>query len=127
MRLFCEKPPKGFEKYYKNPKSKESSTKKEASKNQNNEKAKTDPPKPSTSASSSGGKPQNDWNFGMFSPTQSRNKTTTGGGRPIGGNEGNDRDKLMLFGAIGAVALVAALTYFEMGYKEIGWKEFVNK
>lgn len=33
----------------------------------------------------------------------------------------------MLFGTLGAVAVIAVLAYYEMGYQEIAWKEFVNK
>jgi hypothetical protein len=51
-----------------------------------------------------------------------------GQGRPIGGGEQpTDQSKMLLFGALGFIAFVSALTYFEMGYKEISWKDFVNK
>lgn len=74
-------------------------------------------------------KSNNDWNFGMFNNTSGKSKggSSGGSGRPIGGNEGSDRDKWLMFGAVGTVAFFAAIAYFEMGYREIGWKEFLNK
>jgi len=40
---------------------------------------------------------------------------------------GGDRERWILLGAIGAVVLVGSFAFFEMGYKEISWKEFVNR
>lgn len=45
------------------------------------------------------------------------------GGKPFGDGE---RDKWYILGAGAAVALLATITMWEMGYKEIGWKEFVH-
>lgn len=72
---------------------------------------------------------KNEWNFGMFANTAKTGGKGSGGGsgRPIGGEGGGDKEKWMLFGAIGTVAFLGALAYMEMGYKEIGWKEFVTK
>lgn len=47
----------------------------------------------------------------------------TTGGKPFGDN---DKDKWYIFGAAGAIAFLATLAFWEMGYKEIGWKEFVH-
>lgn len=128
IQLFCEKPPKGFEKYYKP----HSGNKAAAGETQE---AKTDKDvKPSSSApkDASGQQqpPKNDWNLGMFGPQPSRGKgsgsgSSGGSGRPIGG-EGGEKEKMMVFGALAGVALISAIAYFEMGYKEIAWKEFVN-
>lgn len=52
---------------------------------------------------------------------------TGGAGRPIGGSEGNEKEKWLVIGAMAAVTLLGAAALFEMGYKEIAWKEFVNK
>lgn len=46
------------------------------------------------------------------------------GGKPFGDG---DKEKWYIFGATGAIALLATLAFWEMGYKEIGWKEFVHK
>lgn len=46
------------------------------------------------------------------------------GGKPFGDNE---RDKWYVLGAVAAVAFLATVTMVEMGYKEIGWKEFVHR
>lgn len=130
IQLFCEKPPKGFEKYYKPGGKKgppgeaqEAKAAKEA--------------KPSSAGGPSEGQqqpqqpPKNDWNLGMFGQQAPRGKSGSGGGsgggagRPIGG-DGGEKEKMMVFGALAGVALISAIAYFEMGYKEIAWKEFVN-
>lgn len=46
------------------------------------------------------------------------------GGKPFGDNE---RDKWYVLGAVAAIAFLATVTMVEMGYKEIGWKEFVHR
>lgn len=70
---------------------------------------------------------KNDWNFGMFANTaKTSGKGSGGSGRPIGGDGNGDKEKWMLFGAIGTVAFLGFLAYMEMGYKEIGWREFVT-
>lgn len=48
-----------------------------------------------------------------------------GGGKPFG--EGGEKEKWMLFGALGVMAVIVTLAFYEMGYQEIAWKEFVNK
>lgn len=67
----------------------------------------------------------------MFSPQPARGGKGSGSsgggtGRPIGG-EGGDKEKMLAFGALAGVALISAIAYFEMGYKEITWKDFINK
>ncbi|XP_070497577.1 mitochondrial inner membrane m-AAA protease component AFG3L2 [Chironomus tepperi] len=121
--------PKGFDKFFKPPKSTDSAPK------QSNEKSSDKPAdssskpptsKPSSSASSSNKSPP-DWNLGMFSPSPS-SKGSQGKGRPIPpGNEQNpDQNKMIFYAAMGVVALIGALMYFELGYKEISWKDFIN-
>lgn len=46
-----------------------------------------------------------------------------GSGKPFG--EG-DRDKWLILGAVATVALFSSFAFFEVGYREIAWKEFVN-
>ena len=121
FRLLCEKPPpKGFEKYYQPP-GKKSADKKEENKDDSAPKKSAAPP-PSSSS-----KDKSDWNLGMFGPTT--NKGGGGGpgtGRPIGG-DGGEKEKMMMYGALAGIGVILALAYFEMNYKEIAWKEFVNK
>lgn len=130
VRCFCKPPPKGFEKYFEEGKKTKSSLgsgdevplKKEAH-------------KPTGSDASDNQRQQaqqrTDWkSFGMF--TQSRQQGSgdrQGGnqGRPVGDGNNEDRDRWMLLGAIGAAVLIGSFTFFEVGYKEISWKEFVIK
>lgn len=129
-RVFCEKPPKGFEKYFK-PGSKDApkdtkQTSKDAKPSEGAKETKPEPkpesaaPPPKTPPSSSPGqsKPYDQWSFGLFGGTGTRGS----GGKPFG----EDREKWWMFGAAGAVAFIVTLAFWEMGYKEIGWKEFVH-
>lgn len=73
---------------------------------------------------------EKDWDFGMFSPTPpsgSKGKQEQGQGRPIGGGPEGPDNKLLLYGALGIFAILGSVAFFEMGYKEISWKDFVNK
>ncbi|XP_059612543.1 AFG3-like protein 2 isoform X2 [Phlebotomus argentipes] len=125
-RLFCEKPPKGFEKYFKQSGGKQRKEASQGDKVQEAPPPVEPPPSKGFSPTPPTGPGKNDWNFGMFSPNAGgRGKRTGSSGRPIGG-DGGDKEKWIVFGALGTVALVGALAYFEMGYKEIGWKEFVT-
>lgn len=127
FHVFCEKYPKGFEKYFKQSGAAKSRLENTAKQNDENKKADEIPKTPNSTQQS---KNPNDWNLGMFKPSSQnqKNQGTSGGGggRPIG-NENPEKEKWLIFGAIGTVAFIAILAYFEMGYKEIGWKEFLNK
>ncbi|KAF5286736.1 hypothetical protein FQR65_LT12469 [Abscondita terminalis] len=126
LRLFCERPPKGFEKYFQKGgnKSPAKEGKEEGSKETKANEGKTEPkvPPPSSRAAQSSGssKPYDNWSFGLFGGTGTRSSR---GKPPFGESE---KDKWYIFGATGAIALLAALGFWEMGYKEIGWKEFVH-
>lgn len=125
---FCSNPPKGFEKYYKSGGAAgKKSDGQEDAKTADNPKPEVSDPPPSRSSSESKPKTStnSDWNFGMFGQTGS-NKSSGSGGRPIG-SEGSDKEKWLLIGALSVVALIGGLAFMEMGYKEIGWKEFVNR
>lgn len=137
IQLLCKKPPKGFEKYFeaggKSSQPKGSAAEGKPSSGSN----KSASEKPSTSSSApskqakSAPESKSDWNFGMFSNSTrgpSGRSGNTPGGRPLSeGGGGGDRERWILLGAIGAVVLVGSFAFFEMGYKEISWKEFVNR
>ncbi|EDV96695.1 AFG3-like protein 2 [Drosophila grimshawi] len=135
FQMFCKKPPKGFEKYFeaggKSTKPKAAETEQKSASGSkpttgSSSSSKSRPPavKPSTASET-----KSDWNFGMFS-NSSRGPGARGsgapGGRPLSEGGGGDRERWILFGALGAVVLVGSFAFFEMGYKEISWKEFVN-
>ncbi|KPJ03500.1 PREDICTED: AFG3-like protein 2 [Papilio xuthus] len=110
---FCKKPPKGFEKYFQ-PGASQKQTKK-SEKDESPAPSKTTPP-PSKPSSS-----QDKWNINMFSSSSGSGR---GGGR--GGFDNQDREKWMMFGAMGVVTLLASIAYFELRYREISWRDFVN-
>lgn len=128
-RQFCSNPPKGFEKYYKSGGAAGKKADSPDAKAAENPKPESSEPAAAPSRSSSESKPKtstnSDWNFGMFGQTAS-NKSS-GSGRPIGSSEGNDKEKWLLIGALTGVAIIGGLAFMEMGYREIGWKEFVNR
>ncbi|XP_014087674.1 mitochondrial inner membrane m-AAA protease component AFG3L2 [Bactrocera oleae] len=126
VQYFCKKPPKGFEKYFEEGKSVDK--KRSDSETSKSKESKSSVGKETSSSTSSTNK--SDWSFGMFTNSskgsQENRGTGGGGGRPIGEGSGGDREKWILFGGLSAVALLASIAFFEMGYKEISWKEFVN-
>jgi hypothetical protein len=124
---------KGTDKFFKPPKSKSaappSSSAAEASET-SKEPQGDQPPDSATkqkSTSSNSSKSPPDWNLGMFSPNPSAGPKGDNRGRPIGGEQNPDQSKMIFYGALGFAAVIAALTYFELGYKEISWRDFINK
>ncbi|XP_071443573.1 mitochondrial inner membrane m-AAA protease component AFG3L2 [Hetaerina americana] len=121
-RLFCEKPPKGFEKFFK-PGGKKTGQNSEASKN--GKKAPKEEPSPSKGETAAPPprmqqKPPEQWSFGMFGGPRGPG---AGGAKGFGDSE---RDKWLIIGVVGTVALLGTIAYYEKGYKEIAWKEFVT-
>ncbi|CAH2054809.1 unnamed protein product, partial [Iphiclides podalirius] len=112
---FCKKPPKGFEKYFQPGTSQKQS--KTPEKDESPTPSKTSPPPSKSTASSSS---QDKWNINMFSGSSGSGR----GGR--GGFDNPDREKWMMFGAMGIVTLFASIAYFELRYREISWRDFVN-
>ncbi|XP_022113927.1 AFG3-like protein 2 [Pieris rapae] len=108
---FCKKPPKGFEKYFQPGTSQKQQ--KTPEKNDSPAPSKSSPPPPKASSS------QDKWNINMFN-------TPGGRGTGRGGYEGQDREKWIMFGALGVVTLIASIAYFELKYREISWRDFVN-
>ncbi|XP_013116732.1 AFG3-like protein 2 [Stomoxys calcitrans] len=126
IRYFCKKPPKGFEKYFEEGKAAKPAASEASAAGKDASAKPTEKPASSTQSSQK----SNDWNFGMFNNTARQQSGGGGGkggqGRPIGeGGDGN-KEKLVILGAIAAVGLIASLAFFEMGYKEISWKDFVT-
>lgn len=126
LRYFSKKPPKGFEKYFEEGKApKAASSEASAAGKEGAAGAKQTPKSSSTQQS-----PQkNEWNFGMFnnSSKQSGGGGRPGQGRPLGEGSGGDKEKWAIVGALVGVGIIASLAFFEMGYKEISWKDFVTR
>ncbi|KAL1518320.1 hypothetical protein ABEB36_001960 [Hypothenemus hampei] len=122
-RIFCEKPPKGFEKYFKEGKGASKSdqqTPKETKgkEGKSEQKEQPSPTRPSLGSPSGDKKPYDQWSFGLFGGTGSRGS----GGKPFGDN---DQGKWYILGAAATITFLATITMWEMGYKEIAWKDFV--
>ncbi|CAH1395946.1 unnamed protein product [Nezara viridula] len=119
-RVFCEKPPHGFEKYFKEKQKQtnnEGKTAKEPAKDAPSSAAQEAQPKSYQKSAPSSKPSSQQWSFGMFGGTRGT------GSKPLGDSE---KEKWFLFGLVGVVGLIAAIAYYEMGFKEIAWKEFVN-
>ena len=111
-KLFCEKPPKGFEKYFKQgQKAKETKTEAEAPAKD----TKSSQSGRSTSDKSSSN-PKKDFAY-RFSYDKK-----IGGGTGDGPLKGND--KWLTLGALATIGLLGASMYMDSG-KEITWREFV--
>lgn len=126
LNYFCKKPPKGFEKYFEEGKS--SKTVPTATKETSNTGKENVPPS-KTARNDPQTSEKKEWNFGMFANTNKQQGSGGKGsqGRPIGDGGDGFREKWLVIGAVGAVALLGSFAFFEMGYKEISWKEFVTK
>ncbi|XP_047481878.1 AFG3-like protein 2 [Penaeus chinensis] len=114
-RMFCQKPPRGFEKYFRG-------ASKQGPKQQPQQKADTPPPQQQSSNKPS--TPKDPFNLSLFG---SGSKSGKGGGRGGGGKplgEGSDRDRWVAMAALAAMGLLGVAAIYQMGYKEITWKEF---
>lgn len=114
-RLFCQKPPRGFEKYFRG-------ASKQGPKQQPQQKADTPPPQQQSSNKPL--TPKDPFNLSLFG---SGSKSGKGGGRGGGGKplgEGSDRDRWVAMAALAAMGLLGVAAIYQMGYKEITWKEF---
>jgi len=39
----------------------------------------------------------------------------------------SDKEKWILYGVAGVIGIISLLAFYNMSYKEITWKDFVNK
>uniref|UniRef100_A0A8D8QQ51 AFG3-like protein 2 n=1 Tax=Cacopsylla melanoneura TaxID=428564 RepID=A0A8D8QQ51_9HEMI len=118
--VLSENIPKGFEKFYPDKDKKGSAAPKEENKSADN--AAPPPPlsKPPNLSSRSG----NPWNVGgVFGGGGKGGQSSGGKGF---GDFGGDKEKYFMYGLVGTLAVVAALIMYEMNYKEITWKDFIN-
>ncbi|XP_014661902.1 PREDICTED: AFG3-like protein 2 [Priapulus caudatus] len=129
---FCQKPPKGFEKFYPGAQKaapKQASEGAKESKEDSN--AKDSPPSKSDPNSEGAGtpkdgstpptpkKPTDPWPFSFGSGN--KGKGSFGGS---GGNE--EQQKMMYIAAVTGLGFLGLLALYEMNHKEITWKEFVG-
>ncbi|KAI5735621.1 hypothetical protein M8J77_020657 [Diaphorina citri] len=118
--ILSENVPKGFEKFYPDKNKKSAEKPKEEGKPSDS----TQPPlsKPDLSSSRSGSSP---WNMGVFGGGGGKGGQGSGG-KGFGDFSGGDKEKYFMYGLIGSVAVLAAAVMYEMNYKEITWKDFIN-
>uniref|UniRef100_T1IJ28 AAA+ ATPase domain-containing protein n=1 Tax=Strigamia maritima TaxID=126957 RepID=T1IJ28_STRMM len=119
-QTFCQKPPKGFEKYF--PENKKGSPPQDDKRSQSKEDKRGGMDKPSKSAS-----PQNKSGFyeRIKEPGSSNPFSGTGrGGKPPFGSD--DQNRLVTIALVTTLGLLGALAFNEMRYREITWKDFCN-
>ena len=129
---FTDKPPKGFEKFFR-PKEGAKNGKSDKKVDELKEPAENGK-KASAGASASAARPktvpppkssQDPWSSLLGGGGGSRGGSgKTGGSSGIGGEGG---DKMMLFAFIGTIALIGTIAYYEISYREITWKDFVTQ
>ncbi|XP_014235285.1 AFG3-like protein 2 isoform X1 [Trichogramma pretiosum] len=116
-KLFCQKPPKGFEKYYKQgQKPKENEVPSKESKSAESGQSGGSSKSAETNQKSDG--PRKDFNYGNFYP-----------GKKLAGGSGdgpfkNPMDKWLTFGALGTISTLVLYMLMD-SEKEITWREFV--
>lgn len=123
----CQKPPRGFEKYFRGGASQGKGTgqKKEAGASG----AGSNAPPPPSSTQSKGPPPtpgpKDPFSMNLFG---SSGKSGGGGGgrgagsKPLG--EGGERERWVALATLAAVGLLGVAAYYQMSYREITWKEF---
>lgn len=117
-KLLCQRPPKGFEKYFKPGKSAKEAPKQEQSAKTppKDAQSKDAPPPPRKEVPPSSNNPkQSFFNF------TNGNKSGSGSGKPFEGT-----DKWLIFGALGAMGIIG-MVFFVEGGREVTWREFVYK
>ncbi|XP_014261733.1 AFG3-like protein 2 [Cimex lectularius] len=125
-KTFCENPPKGFEKFFKPKETKSAKELKKEGEKEDTEAAalkEKSPKSPPQQPPPTKQQQQQQWSFGVFGSPRTGGPGGSGPGKPLGDSE---KEKWLLLGLIGMVGLIASIALYEMGYKEITWKEFVN-
>ncbi|XP_064466930.1 AFG3-like protein 2 isoform X2 [Ornithodoros turicata] len=115
LQQLCEKPPKGFEKYFPGSKKSESE---EGSKQAGDKPSEAPKDAPSRSAQPKGApssKPPQ-WNFSFGG----QGKSSRNPFNP------DDQNRMVTVALVTTLGILGLLAFNEMRYKEITWKEFVN-
>lgn len=119
---FCQKPPRGFEKYFK-----EGTSKPVPVNNAKTQPKSSSPAEPSQRATTKPSTPKDPFNINLFgsgSKSGGGGRGGGGSGKPIG--EGGERDRWLAFAALVAIGFLGITAYYQMGYREITWKEFAK-
>lgn len=121
----CQKPPRGFEKYFRGASGKQAGSGKGGRK-EGGQEVPPPPPPPSKSPHQPPTGPKDPFSMNLFG---SGPKTGGGGGggarggpKPLG--EGGERERWVALATLAAVGLLGVAAYYQMSYREITWKEF---
>lgn len=120
----CQKPPRGFEKYFRGASGKQAGSGKGGRK-EGGQETPPPPPPPSKSPHQPPTGPKDPFSMNLFG---SGPKTGGGGGGARGGpkplGEGGERERWVALATLAAVGLLGVAAYYQMSYREITWKEF---
>ncbi|XP_018900067.2 mitochondrial inner membrane m-AAA protease component AFG3L2 isoform X1 [Bemisia tabaci] len=121
-QTLCEKPPKGFDKFFQ-PKGKSGKKLEEAHKKDESASSKSAAESSESSSQQSSSRSSSQWSMRGSGGSSSGGK---GGGKSFN-FEINSKDfDPKVTGAIATIIILGLYTMYEMSYKEITWKEFIN-
>lgn len=121
---FSEKIPKGFGKYFDEKEGK--SKKSEGDKREEQEKESTLPKENEKDRRPREEKIDIEFELKNLFFKERAKSTGGGAGRPIGGGDDNDREKLFSAAMLAGALLFGGIAYYSYAYKEINWKDFTG-
>lgn len=136
MRIYFsdQPPPKGFEKFFR-PKGAPQAEKEggKVAKEGAEGGKKAEPPSRASSGGSSGSSPPptrppgDPWSSFLGGGGPRAGGQSGSGGKGSGGLGSEGGDKMIFLSVVATIGLLGTFAYYEMSYKEITWKDFVNK
>merc|ERR1719391_1888422 len=121
----CSKPPKGFEKFFKDPKDRKPSTETQSKENPAESPKEKQIPRPDFKKSR-GSTNQNKSRNPADDLSELFKKNFGGGGAGGGGMDDPNKQKWMQLIGMGVVAAIGLMLMEQAKYREISWKEFVS-
>ncbi|XP_063851531.1 AFG3-like protein 2 [Scylla paramamosain] len=121
----CQKPPRGFEKYFRGAAGKQGAPGKGGRKDGGQGDAGPPPPPPSKVPHPPPTGPKDPFSMNLFGSgpkTGGGGSGGRGGPKPLG--EGGERERWVALATLAAVGLLGVAAYYQMSYREITWKEF---
>jgi len=121
----CSKPPKGFEKFFKDPKDRKPSAETQSKENPSESPKEKQIPRPDFKKSR-GSTNQNKSRNPADDLSELFKKNFGGGGAGGGGMDDPNKQKWMQLIGMGVVAAIGLMLMEQAKYREISWKEFVS-